>query len=191
MALVESYMTPLGTQLPNFSLLNVVNNHMEGLKKLKGGKGTLIIFMCNHCPYVIHLLDGIIKTSIDFSKKGITTISISSNSIETHPQDGPEEMKKIALLKKFPFPYLYDKSQEVAKNFQAACTPDFYLFNNHQKLVYRGRYDESRPGNRIPVNGKDLHRASELMLQKVSQSDVQYPSIGCSIKWHPGNNSQK
>ena len=191
MALVESYMTPLGTQLPNFSLLNVVNNHMEGLKKLKGGKGTLIIFMCNHCPYVIHLLDGIIKTSKDFSKKGITTISISSNSIETHPQDGPEEMKKIALLKKFPFPYLYDKSQEVAKNFQAACTPDFYLFNNHQKLVYRGRYDESRPGNQVPVNGKDLHRASELMLQKVSQSDVQYPSIGCSIKWYTGNNPQK
>jgi hypothetical protein len=156
---------------------------------VRGINGTLVIFMCNHCPYVIHLLEGIIKTATNFSKKGITTVAISSNSIETHPQDGPKEMKKLALLKKFSFPYLYDKSQEVAKDFQAACTPDFYLFDNHLKLFYRGRYDDSRPGNLVPVNGNDLHRASESMLQKISQSGIQHPSLGCSIKWHPLNNN--
>ncbi len=178
-------MLPLGTKSPNFSLPNVVNNQIADLETLKGEKGTLIIFICNHCPYVIHLLDGIIKTAIDFSKKGIETIAISSNSVETHPQDGPEEMKQTALLNKFTFPYLYDKSQVIAKSFQAACTPDFYLFDDQLKLAYRGRYDESRPGNQIPVNGKDLHQASNFMLKKAPQSNLQYPSLGCSIKWHP------
>ena len=191
MALIESYMLPLGTQSPSFSLPNVINNQIKELEIIRGKNGTLIIFMCNHCPYVIHLLEGIIKTAIDFSKKGIATVAISSNSIETHPQDGPKEMKKLALLKKFSFPYLYDESQEVAKNFQAACTPDFFLFDNQLKLYYRGRYDDSRPGNNIPVNGNDLHQASESMLQKVSQSGIQLPSLGCSIKWHPSNKNEK
>ena len=185
MALVESYMLPLGTKSPKFSLLNVLNNQNETLEELKGEKGTLIIFMCNHCPYVIHLLNGIIDTAKDFSKKGILTIAISSNSIITHPQDGPKKMKEIGISKKFPFPYLYDKSQKVAKEFKAACTPDFYLFDDKLELFYRGRYDLSRPGNEIPVSGDDLHKASDLMLQKLSNSDVQYPSIGCSIKWNP------
>ena len=136
MALIESCMLPLGTQSPSFSLPNVINNQIKELEIIRGKNGTLIIFMCNHCPYVIHLLEGIIKTAIDFSKKGIATVAISSNSIETHPQDGPKEMKKLALLKRFSFPYLYDESQEVAKNFQAACTPDFYLFDNQLKLEY-------------------------------------------------------
>jgi hypothetical protein len=130
-------------------------------------------------------LNGIIDTAKDFSKKGISTIAISSNSIITHPEDGPKKMKEIAILKKFTFPYLYDKSQKVAKEFQAACTPDFYLFDDKLKLFYRGRYDMSRPGNEIPVSGDDLHKASDLMLQKLSNSEVQYPSIGCSIKWNP------
>ena len=191
MAKTSSYMLPLGTEAPNFILPDTVSGEDISLSNIKGTKGTLIIFMCNHCPYVIHLLEGIIKTAIDFSKKGIATVAISSNSIETHPQDGPKEMKKLALLKKFSFPYLYDESQEVAKNFQAACTPDFYLFDNQLKLYYRGRYDDSRPGNNIPVNGNDLHQASESMLQKVSQSGIQLPSLGCSIKWHPSNNNEK
>ena len=184
MALTESFMLPLGTESPQFSLLNVVNGKMEQLKNIKGKNGTLIIFICNHCPYVIHLLDDIIKTAKDFSERGISTVAISSNSIKTHPQDGPKEMKNLAFLKKFSFPYLYDQSQNVAISYKAACTPDFYLFNDKLKLYYRGRYDESRPGNKIPITGFDLSNASELMLQKTTPPNPQYPSIGCSIKWN-------
>ena len=187
MALIESYMLPLGTQSPSFSLPNVINNQIKELEIIRGENGTLIIFMCNHCPYVIHLLEGIIKTAIDFSKKGIATVAISSNSIETHPQDGPKEMKKLALLKKFSFPYLYDESQEVAKNFQAACTPDFYLFDAELRLYYRGRYDDSRPGNDKPITGIDLHEACDMMLNKKKNNQFQYPSLGCNIKWFKGN----
>ena len=190
MALVKSHMLPLGTKSHHFSLLNVVSNQMEQLKDLQGQNGTLIIFMCNHCPYVIHLLDGIIKTARDFSKKGISTIAISSNNIDTHPQDGPNEMKKIAFLKEFSFPYLYDQSQKVALSYLAACTPDFYLFNDQSKLFYRGRYDDSRPGNNFPVTGNELFNASEIMLQKMPPPKPQYPSMGCSIKWNIENSLQ-
>ena len=133
MSLTESFMLPLGTNAPQFRLPNVVNGHLQDIRELKGVNGTLIIFMCNHCPYVIHLLDGIIKTSEKLLNKKINTIAISSNSIVTHPQDGPDEMKKLAILKKFSFPYLFDKTQEVAKSFKAECTPDFYLFD--KKLI--------------------------------------------------------
>ncbi len=184
MALTKSFMLPLGTEAPEFSLINVVNDEIEQLKNLKGKNGTLIIFMCNHCPYVIHLLEGIIKTARDFLEIGISTVAISSNSIMTHPQDGPEEMKNLAFLKKFSFPYLYDKSQNVAISYKAACTPEFYLFNDKLKLFYRGRYDDSRPGNKIPITGFDLSKASQLMLEKKSSPNPQYPSIGCSIKWN-------
>lgn len=191
MALTESYMLPLGISAPTFSLPDVINGNQKKLISLKGKKGTLIIFMCNHCPYVIHLIEGILKTSIDLFEKGINTIAISSNSIQSHPQDGPEEMKKLAQLKNFPFPYLYDQTQEVAHSYKAACTPDFYLFNRQLNLVYRGRYDQSRPGNKIPVNGKDLHLAAELMLSNLPQADKQYPSMGCNIKWHFGNSPEE
>ena len=185
MALTESYMLPLKTEAPSFSLTNVVSGQKESLKQLKGSSGTLIIFMCNHCPYVIHLLDGIIKTSEKLLNKKINTIAISSNSIMTHPQDGPDEMKKLAILKKFSFPYLFDKTQEVAKSFKAECTPDFYLFDKKLILSYRGRYDQSRPGNQIKVTGNDLHKAVELMISNNEQIKMQYPSMGCNIKWHP------
>ena len=191
MALTESYMLPLDTKAPAFSLQNVSSGSLETLDQLKGKSGTLIVFMCNHCPYVVHLIDAFIKSANEFSKNGINCIAISSNSIISHPQDGPEEMKKLALRKKFPFPYLYDESQEVAHAYKAACTPDFYLFDSDLKLYYRGRYDDSRPGNKVPVNGNDLHLAAESMLQKVSQSGIQLPSLGCSIKWHPSNNNEK
>jgi len=191
MALTESYMLPLGTSAPPFKLPNVVSGIEQNLDELSGSKGTLIVFMCNHCPYVVHLLEGIIKTTKEFSKKGIATIAISSNSIKTHPQDGPKEMKKLALNKNFPFPYLYDESQEIAHSYQAACTPDFYLFDNSLQLFYRGRYDGSRPGNDIPVSGKELHHASETMLSKKQAIEPQYPSMGCNIKWHSGNSPEE
>jgi hypothetical protein len=161
------------------------------LDQLKGSKGTLILFMCNHCPYVVHLMDGLLSTAQNFKEKGIETIAISSNSEHSHPQDGPVEMKKLALEKNFAFPYLFDKTQEVAHRYQAACTPDFYLFDETLSLVYRGRYDDSRPGNQIPVSGKDLHQAATLMLSKESQQTPQYPSMGCNIKWHSGNSPEE
>lgn len=191
MALTESYMLPLGTQAPLFKLPNIVLGVEQSLNELKGTHGTLVVFMCNHCPYVIHLLEGIIQTAEEFSIKGINTIAISSNSIDTHPQDGPEEMKKLAENKRFSFPYLYDKSQEIAHSYQAACTPDFYLFDASLKLFYRGRYDNSRPGNDIPVSGKELHQAADLMLSKKQMPEPQYPSMGCNIKWHLGNSPEE
>lgn len=191
MALTESYMLPLGTKAPNFELPNTVLGISQNLNQLKGKKGTLIIFICNHCPYVIHLLKGIIKSTKVLIKQEINTIAISSNSFISHPQDGPEEMKTFALNKNFPFPYLYDASQEVAHSYQAACTPDFYLFNDALKLFYRGRYDNSRPGNNLPISGQDLHEAVDLLLKNSPPPEKQYPSMGCNIKWHEGNRPEE
>ncbi|MDA8871775.1 thioredoxin family protein [Flavobacteriaceae bacterium] len=191
MALTESYMLPLDTKAPAFSLQNVSSGSLETLDQLKGKSGTLIVFMCNHCPYVVHLIDAFIKSANEFSKNGINCIAISSNSIISHPQDGTEDMKKLALRKKFPFPYLYDESQEVAHAYKAACTPDFYLFDSDLKLYYRGRYDDSRPGNEKPLTGKDLHEACNAMIAKKQNIELQYPSMGCNIKWHQGNSPEE
>jgi hypothetical protein len=136
-------------------------------------------------------MDAIVETAYIFSKQGVKTIAISSNSIYSHPQDGPIEMNKLAKEKNFSFPYLYDESQEIAHQYQAACTPDFYLFDEHLKLTYRGRYDASRPGNDIPISGNDLHQACEKMLNKQNIEGQQYPSLGCNIKWHPGNSPEE
>lgn len=187
MALTESYMLPLGTLAPAFELPNTVLGISQCLDDIKGKKGTLVVFMCNHCPYVIHLLDEFIKSAQAFSEQQINTVAISSNSIHSHPQDAPEEMKSLALNKNFPFPYLYDATQEVAHKYQAACTPDFYLFDDALKLCYRGRYDNSRPGNDFPITGQDLHKAVDLLLNKEAPIEKQYPSMGCNIKWHEGN----
>ena len=183
MALTESFMLPLGTKASSFKLPNVVSNCKS--EALKGVKGTLIIFMCNHCPYVIHLLDGILKTAEKLLDKKIKTIAISSNSVVTHPQDSPSEMKKLAISKNFNFPYLYDQTQEVAKSYKAECTPDFYLFDEKLILSYRGRYDQSRPGNQIKVTVMIYISAVELMISNSEQIKIQYPSMGCNIKWHP------
>ena len=191
MALTPSNMFPLRQKAPSFNLMDVSLKKKSNLIDLKGEKGTIIVFMCNHCPYVIHLLEGIIHTAKHFLDKEIATLAISSNNIVSHPQDHPEKMKALALKKAFPFPYLYDASQEIAHNYQAACTPDFYLFDEDLLLVYRGRYDDSRPGNETPVSGIDLHEAADLMLQKKPQKELQYPSMGCSIKWLPGNSPEE
>ena len=191
MALTESYMLPLQTKAPPFLLPNVVSGSVETLDQLKGSTGTLVVFMCNHCPYVVHLLDALLATAKEFAQKGVNTIGISSNSILSHPQDGPDEMKKLALEKNFPFPYLYDETQEVAHAYNAACTPDFFLFNSDLRLYYRGRYDDSRPGNTHPLTGKDLHLACEAMIGNKEYTPLQYPSMGCNIKWHKGNSPKE
>ena len=191
MALTESYMLPLKTQAPPFSLSNVTSNRKESLNELKGKKGTLIVFMCNHCPYVIHLMDALISSAKELSIEGINTIAISSNSLLSHPQDGPTHMKKLAEEKNFPFPYLFDETQEVAHAYKAACTPDFYLFDADLNLYYRGRYDDSRPGNEQPITGKDLHDATQAMLNQQDSPAMQYPSMGCNIKWLEGNSPEE
>lgn len=187
MALTESYMLPLGTKAPDFKLINTANNKYESRDQLKGEKGTLIIFMCNHCPYVVHLLDAIVSYSKELKTIGISTVAISSNSVDSHPQDGPEEMKQLSDKMQFDFAYLFDETQEVAHSYQAACTPDFYLFDHELKLYYRGRFDASRPSNDIAITGEDLRNASKKLLTNTSLEGMQYPSMGCNIKWKPGN----
>ena len=185
MALTESNMLPLGSIAPSFELENVLTQRKETLKALQGKEGTLIIFMCNHCPYVIHLLEAVIEKAKQWSKQGINSIGISSNSISTHPQDGPIEMTKLAQNKNFGFPYLFDPTQDIAHAYEAACTPDFYLFDNSLKLHYRGRFDASRPGNDHPVDGADLQKAVEALLTMQPPLEDQWPSMGCNIKWIP------
>lgn len=187
MALTESYMLPLGSTLPDFILENSQTQKTESIHANTGEKGTLVIFMCNHCPYVIHLIEHLTQYTASVQPKGIQTIGISSNDPETYPQDGPEKMAEFADAKGFSFPYLFDKDQNVAHAFKAACTPDFYLFNADNKLVYRGRYDASRPGNDYAISGKDLDTAVNAVLQKTPIPEKQYPSLGCNIKWFPGN----
>ena len=187
MALTASKMLPLGTTAPSFNLLNVVTDQSESLRTHSGPKGTIVIFMCNHCPYVVHLLDVIIKKAADWKAEGIHTIGISSNSVLTHPQDGPDKMKVLALEKSFNFPYLYDPEQKVAQAYDAACTPDFYLFDVKLKLHYRGQFDAARPGNNEKITGIDLDKAVNNMLQNKSPLPSQKPSMGCNIKWIPGH----
>ena len=187
MARTESHIVPLHTQAPDFTLLDTVDEQHKSLASLKGSKGTLVIFICNHCPYVVHLLDGVVSIAKELQSEGIATIGISSNNVESYPQDGPEFMKQLAVEKEFGFPYLYDPTQEVAKAYQVACTPDFYLFDSHLKLYYHGRFDASRPGNEVPVSGNDLRASAHALLAQKPHLEVQYPSMGCNIKWLPGN----
>lgn len=187
MALVESNMLPLGTIAPDFSLPNVVDNTNNSLQQLKGENGTIVVFSCNHCPYVIHLLDAFVAFAKENKGKGIETIVISSNDVENYPADHPDLMRELALEKSFSFPYLYDESQAVAKAYDAACTPDFYLLNAKNELVYRGRFDASRPGINTPITGEDLQNAVDNLLKKDPILEKQYPSMGCNIKWKAGN----
>jgi peroxiredoxin len=174
---------PLGLQAPDFTLLDTISDDHLSLSELKGLRGTLIAFICNHCPYVIHINEGFVQLANDYIPKGISFIAISSNDVEKYSQDGPDHMKQVAKNLKYPFPYLYDQTQTVAKSYDAACTPDFYLFDDQLKLVYRGRLDNSRPGNNIPVTGNDLRTALDLLIKGDPISEIQYPSAGCNIKW--------
>lgn len=176
-------MLPLQTIAPDFSLVDTISGNRLGLRELKGKKGTVILFICNHCPFVIHVNPEIVKLADEYQKKGIAFIAISSNDIINYPQDAPHLMKEVAAREGYTFPYLYDESQEVAKAYDAACTPDFYLFDGNLGLVYRGQLDDSRPGNGIALTGADLRNAMEALLRNVAVASVQKPSIGCNIKW--------
>ena len=187
MARTESYMLPLNTKAFDFTLTNSVDQKQVSLNQVKGISGTLIIFMCNHCPYVLHLLDKMVEVSKNIKEWRINTIAISSNDVEKFPEDRPELMRKLALKKSFGFPYLYDETQEIARAYQAACTPDFFLFDHDLKLVYRGRFDNARPKNNNPITGKDLMNACQRLSKGIAQEREQIPSLGCNIKWKSGN----
>jgi peroxiredoxin len=183
MALTPSKMLSLGTKAPQFNLINTIDNSMVSLQEAKGLQGTVIMFICNHCPFVKHVNNELSKLAKDYVSKGIKCIAISSNDAKNYPEDAPDHMKANAIQQDFIFPYLYDESQNVAKAYDAACTPDFYLFDSELKLVYRGRLDNSRPGNGVPVTGEDLRNAIDAVLNNQPQSDTQKPSMGCNIKW--------
>ena len=183
MARTPSNMLPLGTIAPDFSLIDTVTGTTSNLQYLKGEKGTVIMFICNHCPFVVHVNPELVKLANDYSHKGISFIAISSNDAIHYPQDGPEKMTIHAKENGYPFPYLYDQAQEIAKAYDAACTPDLYLFDGDLKLAYRGQLDDSRPGNGIPVTGRDLRSAIDAILHGTEVNNNQKPSIGCNIKW--------
>lgn len=183
MALTESNEFKLGTIAPDFTLINTVDDSFVSLSEYKGKKGTAIFFICNHCPFVIHVNHELVKIANEYQEKGISFIAISSNDIENYPQDGPELMKENAKKNQYPFPYLYDETQEIAKAYDAACTPDLYLFDEDLKSVYHGQLDNSRPGNNIPVTGEDFRNALDTLLDKKTPLEIQKPSIGCNIKW--------
>lgn len=183
MARTPSNMLPLGTKAPDFKLFDTVSQKALNLESLKGEKGTVVMFICNHCPFVIHVNDQLVKTAKSYQEKGIAFIAISSNDVINYPQDGPDKMREQASNLNYPFPYLYDETQEVAKAYDAACTPDIYLFDSNLLLVYRGQLDASRPENGIPVSGEDLHHAMDCLLDGTSNNRSQMPSIGCNIKW--------
>jgi thiol-disulfide isomerase/thioredoxin len=183
MARTFSTMPDLGTTAPGFSLLDVVSGEFRALDDVTGEMGTVVMFICNHCPFVVHVNEELVRLANDYITRGIGFVAISANDAITHPEDGPEKMKEQAAAIQYPFPYLYDKSQAVAKDFKAACTPDFFVYNSALELVYRGQLDSSRPGNDIPVTGKDLRAVLDGLLKGRTISTEQYPSIGCGIKW--------
>ncbi len=183
MARTASNMMKLGTKAIDFALYNPVENSISTLEKLKGEKGTVIIFMCNHCPFVVYIIDELVKIADEYSEKGISFIGINANDVENFPEDSPEKMIEFASMQKINFAYLYDETQEIAKAYDAACTPDLYLFDEDLSLIYRGQLDDARPGNSNAINGKDLRNALENLLQSLPQDEFQKPSLGCNIKW--------
>ena len=183
MAETPSTMVPLGTPAPNFTLPDAVSGETMSLETLKSDKATLIMFICNHCPFVKHVQDELALLARDYQARGVSLVAISSNDVENYPDDSPEKMKAVAAQVGFSFPYLYDESQDVARDYRAACTPDFFLYDSDLKLAYRGQLDDSRPGNGIPVTGKDLRSALDNLLAGEPIDPNQRPSIGCNIKW--------
>ncbi|MEX1224404.1 MAG: thioredoxin family protein [Pirellulales bacterium] len=189
MARTESTMLPLGTPAPDFSLINV-DGRTVALSNFLDAPALLVIFMCNHCPYVKHVADELARLGLEYQQRGVAVVAISSNDVANYPADSPEQMVREAEDRGYTFPYLYDETQEVAKAYGAACTPDFFLFDKHQKLAYRGQLDDSRPDSGIPVTGGDLRAALDAVLAGQAPSPEQKPSLGCNIKWKPGNEPQ-
>lgn len=183
MSLTPTKKVPLGFMMPKFELPDTISNTIISSEDVKEEKGTLVMFICNHCPYVLHVIHELVKIGYEYTDKGIGIVAISSNDVVNFPEDHPDRMKEFALSLKFPFPYLYDETQQVAIAYDAACTPDFNLFDSDGKCVYRGQLDGSRPGNNKPVTGKDLRAALDLVLEGKEVSVDQIPSSGCNIKW--------
>lgn len=180
-------MLALGTVAPDFSLPDVVTEKTVALGDFKGAPALLVMFICNHCPYVKHVQAGMAQMAADFQAKGVAVVAISSNDVENYPDDSPENMRAEARTAGYSFPYLFDESQAAARSFRAACTPDFFLFDGQRRLVYRGQMDDARRGNDLPVTGKDLRAALDAVLGGRPVSTHQVPSLGCNIKWKPGN----
>lgn len=186
---MESHSVPLASRAPDFELPEPLSGKSWKLDDFEGSPALLVMFICNHCPFVIHLKPDFVKLANAYMPKGLSIIAISSNSIRTHPQDGPDIMAREAEEMGYPFPYLYDETQETAKAYGAACTPDFFLFKKDGRrpfeLVYHGQFDDSRPGNKRSITGRDIRNAIDCVLSGQPVSTVQRPSLGCSIKWHP------
>ncbi|MFN3564863.1 MAG: thioredoxin family protein [Burkholderiaceae bacterium] len=187
MALKQSRMIALGSPAPDFALPDVVSGHTVRLAEFASAPALLVAFICNHCPYVKHVRDGFVAFAREYRPKGLAVVAISANDPAAYPDDAPEAMAREAKNAGFTFPYLYDETQAVARAFEAICTPDFFLFDRDRKLVYRGRFDASRPGSNVPVTGADLRAAVDALLAGRPVPAEQHPSVGCSIKWKPGN----
>ena len=183
MAETPSVMIPLGTPAPSFKLPDVVSGKTLSLNELQSKVATVVLFICNHCPYVKHIQPKLLELINNYQEKGVSFIAINSNDAENYPADNPEKMREEATQKNFSFPYLYDESQQVARAYQAACTPDIYVFDPHLNCVYRGRFDESTPGNGKTVTGQDLREALDNVLSGKPINKDQKPSVGCNIKW--------
>lgn len=183
MANTPSNMLPLGTIAPDFRLPDTISDHKISLDEIKGSVATVIMFTCNHCPFVKHVNHQLVKLGNEYKDKGVGFAAISSNDVENYPQDSPELMKEFAKEVGYPFPYLFDETQEIAKAYDAACTPDFYVFDSDLKLVYRGQLDSSRPSNDKPVDGIDIRKALDALLSGEGVDENQIPSMGCNIKW--------
>ncbi len=187
MSLTPSTMLPLGFQAPEFALPDVVTGMPTRLEDFKAKKGLVVMFICQHCPYVQHIKEELTKLGDDYSGKDVALVAISSNDADHYPDDSPAALKEFAKAERFAFPLLYDETQKVAHRYTAACTPDLFLFDRNRKLVYRGQLDDSRPGNGKPVSGKNLRAAIDALLADQPISPDQRPATGCNIKWKPGN----
>lgn len=183
MARTASNMLALGTKAPGFKLMDTITDHLITLDEVKGERGTLIMFICNHCPFVKHINEEIVRLANDYRPLGFGSVAIMSNDANKYPEDSPEKMKEVAMKHQYSFPYLYDGTQEIARAYHAACTPDFFLFDEELVLIYRGQLDDSRPGNGIHPSGRDLREAMDAVLNNRRVSKNQKPSIGCNIKW--------
>ncbi len=182
MSVMQSTMLPLGTSAPDFNLPDT-DGVPVSLDYFRESPALLVIFMCNHCPFVKHVLKGLVEIIKEYQAKGVAVVAINSNDINNYPEDSPENMARLAKDNGFTFPYLYDESQQVAKAYHASCTPDFFLFDRKRKLFYRGQMDSSRPQNKVPVTGADLRAAMDVVLKDGKAPINQKPSMGCSIKW--------
>lgn len=179
-----STMLPLGTQAPHFCLPDVVSGQLVAFEDKQPHTATVVMFICNHCPYVKHIIATVVSLATEYRSKGIRWIAINANDISQYPDDAPEHMKTLALEQGYPFPYLFDETQETAQAYHAACTPDFFVFNQQESLVYRGQFDDARPGNAVPVTGNSLqHAMDRLLANNKAPMEEQKPSLGCNIKW--------